>query len=236
MFVDVHQHFLWGVDDGPKSFEETQQMLREMARQGVSAAIATAHATPGRREFPLTTYRQHLYEAQAWCRGKGLDLELYPGAEIFYTSNTPRLLHEGQVPTLAQTRWVLVEFAPAAPYERLVEAARNLGIAGYNVLVAHVERYKCLRHGDRIRELRERYEVNMQMNAATLLTRHTPWEEHWIRKVIRAGWIDMLATDAHNTTTRPCCMEAGYEALEAKFGRETAWQLCVEGPASIWNG
>ena len=235
MFADVHHHLLWGVDDGPKTFEETQQMIYEMVQEDVQYVIATAHATPGRVRFPAETYFEHLRQAQQWCAANGLEVMIYPGSEIFYTSNTARLLREGQIPTLAQGRWVLVEFSPEAPYERLKEAARTLGMAGYNVLFAHVERYRCLRNLKRMAELHDNYDVTMQMNASTVLAKKRFWEKGRFRKIITSGWIDMIATDAHNTTTRRCCMAECYEALKQEYGWETAEELCVEGPKLVWN-
>ena len=87
MFADVHHHLLWGVDDGPKTFEETQQMIYEMVQEDVQYVIATVHATPGRVRFPAETYFKHLRQAQQWCTAKGLEVMIYPGSEIFYTSN-----------------------------------------------------------------------------------------------------------------------------------------------------
>ena len=108
-------------------------------------------------------------------------------------------------------------------------------MAGYNVLFAHVERYRCLRNLKRMAELHDTYDVTMQMNASTVLEKKRFWEKGRFRKIITSGWIDMIATDAHNTTTRRCCMAECYEALKQEYGRETAEELCVEGPKLVWN-
>ena len=41
--IDIHTHVLPGIDDGSKSVEETEQMLRCMAESGVETVIATPH-------------------------------------------------------------------------------------------------------------------------------------------------------------------------------------------------
>ena len=60
MFIDIHNHLIYGVDDGPKTFATTQKMLSAACKDKVEQIISTPHITPGIREFPLKTYREHL--------------------------------------------------------------------------------------------------------------------------------------------------------------------------------
>ena len=233
MFVDIHHHLIHGVDDGPQSFEHTQRMLLHAAEQGVSQIVATSHATPGREAFPAERYLRHLAQAQEWCDAQGLNLCIHSGCEVLYTDESPRLLSEGQVPTLAQTWAVLVEFFPGDPFERLCQAARALGNEGFTVVMAHVERYRALQSLKHVEELREEYDVKMQMNCNTLLTRKGFLMDRWTRKMIENGYIDYVASDAHNTSSRPCSMQACYEELFAKYGEETANALCFENQIKL---
>lgn len=233
MFVDIHHHLIYGLDDGPKTAEQTHDMLRAAHEDGITHIVATPHATPGRDAFPITTYLSRVEEARSWCQEVNLPINIYTGAEILYTQDTPRLLCQGQIPTLAQTRSVLVEFLPRAPYEQLRGAARTLGNAGYDVIFAHVERYACLRKMARMEELRDEYRIGMQMNASTVCEKQGFFEDRWIRKVIGAQMIDFVATDAHNTGTRRCSMKKCFDALKRQFGEVTARRLCIDNPMEI---
>jgi protein-tyrosine phosphatase len=51
--------------------------------------------------------------------------------------------------------------------------------------------------------------------------------------MLRKGYIDVAATDAHNVTSRPCRMRDGYQALQKRFGQEMADRLCIEFPGQI---
>ena len=46
--IDIHQHVIFRVDDGPKSWEETEAMLAKAVDQGIERIIATSHVFPGR--------------------------------------------------------------------------------------------------------------------------------------------------------------------------------------------
>ena len=73
---------------------------------------------------------ERIRQARDWCIQQGMQLEILPGCEIFYTPQTVRMLRDGLIPTLAESEFVLVEFLPGAPYSELIGADRAVqGIA-----------------------------------------------------------------------------------------------------------
>ena len=226
MMVDIHQHVIYGVDDGPGDDAGMRRMLRLAAEQGVAHLVATPHATPGREPFPTEVYLSRVAEAQAWCAAQGLPLKVHTGCELLYTDDTPRLLHEGYLPTLAETWMVLVEFFPADTIERMCHALRCLGNEGFTVVMAHVERYRALQSMRNVAMLRNEYQVKMQMNCNTILSRKGFFKDRWTHRMLEAGYIDCVASDAHNTSSRPCAMRACMNALTDRYGREMAKRLC----------
>ena len=231
--VDIHHHLVYGLDDGSQSMEQTIQMLELAYRNGVDCIVATPHAEPGCKPFYMDEYMERLNEIRGWCAAVGLPIQIFSGAEILYTAATVDMLRSGKIPTLAGTDYVLVEFAPQAPYKLLVQAARKLRNAGYRPIFAHIERYRCLRAVWRVRDLRRNYGVRMQMNAATICWKHGWLSQLWIDYVIEKGWIDCAASDAHNVKNRPCMMKLCYKTLKVRFGKRTARRLCITRPSRI---
>lgn len=225
-FVDIHHHLIYGVDDGARSFEHMQQMMHKAVDEGVTDILCTTHVTPGHKPFPSETYLEHMAEGQAYIGQEGLNLRLHTGCEILYTEATARLLTEGHIPSLAFSDAVLVEFTPDMSYRELAEAATSIGMAGFNVVFAHVERYDVLRNLKLVRELRDDYGVYMQMNANTVTTKKGFFTERWVRHMLEEGYIDCIGTDAHNTSFRPCNMKMCYDMLSGRFGKEAADDLC----------
>ncbi len=232
MLADLHHHFVYGLDDGAKSLTLMRQMIDAAYEQGVSDLVATPHATPGLEQFHYDRYLRHLGEARDWIDRNGYDINLYTGCEIYYTDDAARLLNEGKIPTIGGTRYVLVEFSPSAPIDRLRQAAHALGSAGYQPIYAHVERYACLSNMDYMEELHDDLEIVLQVNCSTAMDRGF-FSGRWFRKAMKLDLIDLISSDAHNVTTRRCKMLKCYETLKADYDKDTALRLCRETALEI---
>ena len=154
MFIDMHHHLIYGIDDGASSFEGTEKMIRDAVKNQVSVIITTPHMTPGLVPFPYDAYREHLEETRAYLKKNDIPIRLYTGAEILYTPNTCYMLMDGKVPTLAGTQYLLVEFSPDDAYEYISKALDAIASAGFIPVIAHAERYMCLKKADQLHRLR----------------------------------------------------------------------------------
>ena len=97
-FVDIQHHLIYGLDDGAQTWEQTQQMLTQAGENGIRRIIATPHAEPGMRPFPMRELMERIRQAREWCIQQGMQLEILPGCEIFYTPQTVRMLRDGVIP------------------------------------------------------------------------------------------------------------------------------------------
>ncbi|MPM92885.1 Tyrosine-protein phosphatase CpsB [bioreactor metagenome] len=195
-------------------------MLRAAAADGIHAIITTPHVMPGITPFNLALYREHLAALQSWCLDQGQGLRLYPGAEIFYTPMTVQYLNEGRVPTMNGTAHVLVEFDPGERYEQIRKACGELTAHGYIPILAHTERYTALvRHPKAALALREELGLAYQINCSTIIAPKGFWQQRFIKALLKEGALDMVATDAHNMSTRPVRMKEAIAAL-ARYGAD----------------
>lgn len=224
-FVDLHHHLIYGVDDGAQSLEDMQKMILRAASEGVRDIVCTSHVTPGYEPFRREVYDAHLQEAREFIGAQGLDLRLHSGCEVLYTDASARLLREGHYPTLAGSDTVLVEFIPDTSFREMTEAVSSFAMAGYDVLLAHVERYEALRSRKNVRILREEFGAYMQMNAGMILGKRGFFTERWFRHMLEEGCIDCVATDAHNLNSRACRMQSCHAVLTEKYGAEMADEL-----------
>ncbi|MBQ8617806.1 MAG: hypothetical protein IJ418_09915 [Clostridia bacterium] len=225
MFVDIHQHLVFDMDDGARSFEESKNMICLAYEQGVSHIIATPHCIPGVQEFHMERFKKNLQLINDWCREQKKPVSVHMGAEVYYTPHTVQWLTDGRVPTLASSNYILIEFSSNASYDEIVRASRKMTNAGYLPVLAHVERYRYLRNKKHLARLKEDYPVLIQMNADTFLRRNTIFEENWLRQVLEMELVDIVASDAHNTTNRLCQMSKCHSYFMKKYGQRVADQL-----------
>ena len=212
--TDIHQHLLWGLDDGAQTAEVMQGMLREAAGQGIGQIAATCHICPGMTPFDPGIYRERLAEANDFCRQEELDVTVLPGAEVAWTYQTVAALRQGKTPTLGGTDCVLLELWRDISLQEAKRAVRSLIGAGYRPVLAHVERYRCFGWfpGQALR-FREETGALFQMNAATLLQPHGLLEKRFARRMLDARALDAVASDAHGNPARPQNLREAYDWL-----------------------
>ena len=221
--TDIHQHVLYGMDDGPETPEQMYAMLENDVREGITLVYATVHADALLRSKGIARYTERLNEANAYCESKGLPLRLVKGCEIRYFDSVPDLLSNRKLLNLDASRYVLVEFDYDVTPERIGKASDALYSAGFFPVVAHVERYANLvRDPERAMRLREQFDLKYQVNSRSVLNPHGFRKRRFLRKLLESRSIDVLATDAHDIVSRPAQLKAAYEKISADYGETYA--------------
>lgn len=72
-----------------------------------------------------------------------------------------------------------------------------------------------------------------QMNGSTVLEPGSFWKRRRVERWLSSGVIDVVASDAHNTTSRPVNLREAYQKLKLTFGEETADRLT--GRSGLWK-
>ena len=233
-FTDLHQHVLWGMDDGPASPQAMHAMLECAAKGGVGLIAATPHAYVHHKAFDRALYEQRLSEANAFCAQKEWPLRLISGCEILWCSRAADLLRDGALPMLGDSRHVLVEFLPEAPLESIARAADAIYKAGCVPILAHVERYRALKRTI-LHPLRFKEDCGFvyQMNCDTLIRPQGILETLFVRRMMEEQAIDLLASDAHDTVIRPVRMRQAYRIAKREYGPQYARALVGYGSRLI---
>ena len=199
--IDIHSHILPGIDDGAASAQEALRMLREAGKQGIREVVATPHYS---RHFQNNRPQQILdlcTELQEAAGRHRLNVRIHPGQEIMYSENIPRMLAEGELLTMAGSRYVLVEFYPGTAYMEITRAVRMLVMEGFSPIIAHVERCHAVRDTERIEELTKQGAL-MQMNFTSVCGSWMDSSVRWCRKLLKEEYIHFMGTDMHNMSAR----------------------------------
>lgn len=234
VFTDIHQHLIWGIDDGADSWETMCSMIRKAHCQGVRTIVATSHAQPGFRPFDMGLYMERLAEAQNFCKLENLGIRVLPGAEIAWTYQTPLALLQRKVPTIGGTDYVLLEFWRNISWHEAADAVKRLTRAGYCPILAHPERYLAfLLSPKETLWFRDETGALLQVNANTILTPRNYWEKRFTDYLLKEGMVDAVASDAHNCTNRAINIEDAYQWLSIHTDAAYAQKLVTFGGEQI---
>ena len=236
--VDIHTHVLPGIDDGAEKMALSYRMLRRSYKQGVRKVIATPHYAAYHWRTKPQQIQELMEKLAARVRKAMPDLELYRGQEIQYFEGMVEMLREGKLLTLAGSRYVLTEFLPTSSWSQIERAVRELTMAGYLPVLAHIERYQCLREKGRLEELMKEG-AYLQMNYGSLTKLSHFWkirerlDRRWCRRTLLAGYISFLGTDMHGNRHRVPNSAKAIAWIRKKGGSELARQLSIENPEKI---
>lgn len=189
--IDIHSHLLPCVDDGSRSYEVTEELLRQYAEQHIGHVICTPHQNERKKDS------QTLKQAFAALRERTRrsPVSLYLGAEIRYYYGMVNDLKDGKLLTMNGTDFVLVEFSETVEPADLLEAVYELRLAGYIPIIAHVERYDNLSGRDyaAIRQNGGLIQVN-----TTALRR----SKRKLKYLLKRNLLDFIASDCHDAFRR----------------------------------
>lgn len=230
IMIDIHSHILFAVDDGAVDLVESMALIADSYQQGVRTIIVTPHKRKNMFEATNTQISENFSVLKHAIQQQYPDLKLYLGNEIYYTSDVFTKLKQKNYFTLAETNFVLVEFAYESTYQEIYTAIREILSLGLRPVLAHVERYDALAlHKERFFELRE-LGCLIQINAASVLPAklfNDPLKVFKKRTqfCLKANLVDFVASDVHHLDQRKNYLQAAYQQIQKKYGTQRAQDL-----------
>lgn len=139
--VDLHSHILPGIDDGAKDMDMTLNMLKIAVSDGTKKIVATPHFCRG---YYLNAYDDvvNLVEkVNHKAKENDLDIEIYPGQEIFINKQVIEDYKQGIIKGIGGTRYMLIELPMDKMLKETFDVLYELRIQGVVPIIAHPERY-----------------------------------------------------------------------------------------------
>ena len=235
-FVDIHCHALCGVDDGAATVQEMCEMLRMAYEDGTRKICLTPHYDSISDEVNEALIQENFALAQAYCCEHLPEMTVFMGNELSYRVGCVDALINGNCRTMANSQYVLVDFFLASSADDIRRGVLALANSGYIPIVAHVERYECLR--GKIREIVGLAEDGalLQMNAGSLQYGWLSPSGRLVRKLLSERLIDIVASDGHNAVTRQPYLSGAYASICSKYGEEYAEFLFSINPERVLLG
>lgn len=139
-YVDIHSHILPGIDDGAKKISDSKFLLESMINFGFSKVIATPHTMSGVWDNTSATINEATIKVQNKIPDLANQVSLQCASEYFLDENLMQLANQEKLLTL-KDNFILVEISYLNPPIQLYEFLFELQLKGYQLVLAHPERY-----------------------------------------------------------------------------------------------
>jgi protein-tyrosine phosphatase len=234
--IDLHCHYLPGIDDGAQTLSEALALARGAVADGITTAVMTPHVHPGRYENNLSSISQAVIHFREILAEENIPLKIIAGGEIHLSPEIMDHVETDELPFIGFVdgyRVVLIEFPPGhipVGSDRLVQ-----WLFGRNIrpMIAHPERNK-----DVMRNLEKIYPFvamgcMLQLTAASVIGQFGKPAQQCALGMLEREWATVLATDAHNIKNRPPNMSLARDYLVKWGGDSIASHLTSTMPARI---
>ncbi|QHW35956.1 capsular biosynthesis protein [Staphylococcus ursi] len=233
--IDIHNHILIGVDDGPQTETDMIALIQQAAEQGVTGIVATPHHLKPGIHNEANVVMEQLEKMKNHPEIQKLGMTFYPGQEVRISGDIIQRLEQGTVMGLNHSKYVLIEL-PSNEVPHYTKALFfELQQRGYIPVIAHPERNKAIaKNPERLYELVQNGALS-QLTAGSLLGTFGKNIQKLSLQFITCHLAHVIASDAHSTEERPFQLQTLIEANKLRPYKETIRQLINNGSTMVNN-
>ncbi|MDI1235622.1 MAG: capsular biosynthesis protein [bacterium] len=210
---DMHNHILFGIDDGSKTIENSLIMANYFVDLGYSKIIATPHIMANYYENTPEIIGEKRNLLNAAFSSNGIPLEIDFAAEYYMDEYfLDRVKNREKLMTFDK-EYVLVETSFLNKPIFFTELVFDLRTQGYSPVFAHPERYVYLQNNyEQVEKILETG-IKFQINLLSLIGYYSPGAKKLAQWLIQNGHYSFLGTDAHSVNH----LELNTEVLQSKL-------------------
>ncbi len=196
--VDLHSHFIPGIDDGSQSMAESLLLLRRMEALGYEKVITTPHIMIDVYPNTPQIIKEGLASLRKAAKAEGIHIKIEAAAEYYLDEGFYDHLHSGEVMSI-KNKYLLFETSYASKPLQLEEMIFEISASGYIPIMAHPERYRYvndpLKEYGRFKELG----VLLQLDLNSLGGHYGRDAKKKAEILSDNGMIDFLGSDIHHS-------------------------------------
>jgi protein-tyrosine phosphatase len=234
--IDIHHHLLWGLDDGSTSVENSVAMAKIAAEDGITHVVCTPHAN-GQYAYDRQVVAAKIAELQGILDEQKVPLKLGRGCDFHMSyDNIQEAKADPERFSINGLGYLLVELPDYGISHGLTETYYQLRLAGLTPILTHPERNATLQADPERLADWLRGGLLVQVTAGSVTGRMGKQAQKMAHQLLANRWVHFLATDAHNTTSRPPRMREACDLVAQKYGPDYAHALCVGNPVAAFMG
>ena len=233
--IDLHCHLLPGVDDGAERLDISLEMARIACRDGITITACTPHILPTIYDNSGPAIKAGVALLQKELTRAGIPLRLVSGADVHVAADLTEGLKNGRVLSLNNSRYLLLEPPHYAPLPQIEDYVFKLHAAGYIGILTHPERLQWIETHYGLIQRMIHNGLWVQLTAGSLTGRFGPRPRYWAERMLDEGLCHILATDAHNTSSRAPLLAEARDVAAKRVGEQEAIELVLTRPRGVIN-
>lgn len=192
--VDMHSHLLPGIDDGSPDLEQSLSLIKQLNNLGFNKFLCTPHIFKELYPNDSDTIMGALDLVKNGLKEKGLVIEI--GAAAEYMVDADFKVTDGLL--CLPGNYILIEMSYLSETTGFEQIVFDLKIHGYQVILAHPERYN-FNHNNLIRFNRyKEIGVLFQLNLLSVCGYYGKEVKLTAEYLLENGLYDLAATDLHH--------------------------------------
>ena len=233
--IDIHCHIIPGVDDGSQSIEQSINMAKEASNIGFTTICCTPHYYEGQYVVPREEIKNYITNLQQSINQSGINLELKIGNELFITNSISELIHNKTISTLNDSNYLLMELPLNNTINNLEDIIFKIQNLGLTLILAHPERYSCVKKDPNYVFNLINRGVLFQGNYASIIGKYGHEAEDTIKKLLKHNMIHFLASDTHRDNSIYTYFDDIMKELNNTISSEQIKLLTETNPQKVLN-
>jgi protein-tyrosine phosphatase len=235
--IDIHTHILAGLDDGPKTWEESLEMCRIALRDGVRTMVATPHITPVVYENRTDTIRPKVETLRALLKEQDIALDIRMGSEVWVDFDLLSEVGKGTIPLPgAGGRVLLLHFPFQLIPPNSQQVIINLKVKGITPIITHPERHLRIQEDPNLLYELISAGALSQITAMSLTGGFGEKARRSALHLLQLNLAHIIASDAHSARGRVPVLSAGVKAAADVVGEARATAMVTTIPEALLDG
>ncbi|OHR60350.1 tyrosine-protein phosphatase [Staphylococcus sp. HMSC061G12] len=201
--IDIHNHIIPNIDDGPKNEEEMIALIRQAASQNIKGIVATPHHLHHRYNNDFSEVEKYVNEINNNELIKEMGITIYPGQEIRVSDQLLVDLDHGRVKGINYSSYLLLELPSNSIPNYIQRLIYEVQTRGYTPVIVHPERNKLIAQDINLLYGLINIGALSQITVSSLSGDMGKKLQKISIDLLEHNLVHFIASDAHNTSTRP---------------------------------
>jgi len=193
--TDMHSHLIPSIDDGSQCLDESLELIFALNNLGFSKIITTPHTMSDFYKNTPEIINNGKEEVKKALKRLNINVEFEASSEYYVDFDFQQKINSGEFLTFG-SKYILIEFPFIDNPKNIDEIIFQLQLSGYNVVLAHPERYMYFDLKD-YKKFTDKG-VFLQLNLLSITGYYSPEIKEKSKQLIENDLVSFVGTDCHN--------------------------------------